>query len=44
MARLTPSPETNPHLNPHESHVRQLQCRACHHMHKESEIIGIPIF
>ncbi|WP_155310473.1 cytochrome c3 family protein [Desulfosarcina ovata] len=44
MARLTPSPETNPHLNPHESHVRQFQCRACHHMHKESESIGIPIF
>jgi hypothetical protein len=25
------------HFNPHDAHVGRLECRACHHMHKESQ-------
>jgi len=29
--------DIDPKLNPHDAHVGRLECRACHHMHKESQ-------
>jgi hypothetical protein len=34
VAKLTA--DFDPKLNPHDSHIGRLECRACHHMHNES--------